>query len=259
MRLFVFGDSFSENLFDLAYNSKFCVSDIEQYMALLTKTNSDKALWFTDHLENLGYEVFNFGLGGCSNEHIIYQFAKLPDFEENDRIILNWTHPSRFLWIRDNGKGTYVHRDTFINSGETINFFMNSQFINRNESFNQNGYLGQNYIPFLKYFINVHSKYRPIIWTPFNDVGVKFLDSKYYIQTNNNDFLMDKVRNWTIKLETDSFYEDQHFGRYGNYYLAVIIDEIIKSGRDGGYMTRDLFDTIANRIKSENVNYSFYI
>jgi hypothetical protein len=259
MRIFVLGDSFSDNLFEKAYKNIDDSSVISNYLKELQNKGIDKALWFTDHLTNWGYEVHNYGIGGCTNEHILYQFAKLPEFREGDRIIINWTHPSRFTWIKENGDCIYVHRDRFKKRGETINDMFNQQFLNRDYSFSTEGYLKIYFIPFIKYLINTYSKYKPIMWTPFNDLDSLLVGEKYHLLSNNNLNVTHRLPiNSFIKEETEGKYDDNHYGRYGNYYLAVILDEIIKNDVDGDYMLhRYIFDEIVERIKKENVIFNF--
>jgi hypothetical protein len=259
MRIFVLGDSFSHNLYEIVYEDNDKSSEIYNYLKELQSKGIDKALWFTDHLTNWGYEVYNYGVGGCTNEHILYQFSKLPEFREGDRIIINWTHPSRFNWIKEDGDCVYVHRDSFKKKGETINDMFNQQFLNRDYSFRTEGYLKIYFMPFIKYLINTYSKYKPIMWTPFNDLDDLLVGEKYHLLSNNNlNFIHRLPINWFTKEETEGRYNDNHYGRYGNYYLAVILDEIIKNDVDGDYMLhRYIFDDAIERIKKENVVFKF--
>jgi hypothetical protein len=265
MRIFVLGDSFSDNLFETAYeyiNHPEYInhsSVIIDYLKELQSKGIEKALWFTDHLTNWGYEVHNYGFAGCSNEHILYQFGKLPKFKEGDRIIINWTHPSRFTWIKENGDCIHIHRDIFKNKGEIINDIFNEQFLNRDYSFSTEGHLKNCFIPFIKYLINTHSKYKPIMWTPFNDLDSFLVGEKYHLLSNNNfNVLKILPMDIFIKEETEGRYNDGHYGRYGNYYFAVILDEIIKNDVDGDYMLhRYIFDEVVERIKKENVVFKF--
>jgi hypothetical protein len=99
MRIFVLGDSFADNLFAEGYEyiNKFSIhglndsayhfSPIQKYLISLKNENIENAKWFTDWLQEWGYEIVNLGVGGCSNQNIFYQFAKIDkEFKEGDRI-----------------------------------------------------------------------------------------------------------------------------------------------------------------------------
>jgi hypothetical protein len=259
MRIFILGDSFSDNLYETGYKNINAPSIINNYLKELQSKGIERALWFTDYLTKWGYEVNNLGLAGCCNEHIIYQLSKLPEYREGDRIILNWTHPSRFIWIKDNGEELHIHRNTMNGTAEIINDLFNEQFLNRDYSFRENGYLKDKFVPFIKYLINLHSRYKPIMWTPFNDLDSLLINEKYHLASNNNLDLIPKLpNNWFTFQETENRCPDNHYGRYGNYYLAVIFDEIIKNDINGDYMFhRYIFDEIVERIKKENVIFEF--
>ena len=261
MKIFLLGDSFTDNLFEyysqLILNSKsvgttprdwFNENEIVKYLTKLQSINAPKPLWFDDWLKEWGYEVYNFGKEGCTIEHVIYQFANLKNHKFNlgDRIIINWTHPSRFNWIKDDLSCRFVHLNQTGFSTELFNF----QSVNRSMSLFNGGYLNKNLLPFMEYIVELHSKYKPIVWAPFPDVEKNIQKQEWYFNVN---FLTSKLKNFTITHETSNVINDGHFGQYGNYYMAVLFDEIIKSNI-GPYYNNDskiIFDKTLDRIKFE--------
>jgi len=263
MKIFLLGDSFTDNLFEMNYqeilnsksNPKIWIDkdkpEISKYLMELESINAPKALWFDDWLREWGYDIYNFGKNGCTIDHILYQFANLKNHKFNlgDRIILNWTHPSRFNWIMHNLNSEFVHGNT-----TELKELFKEQVVNREFSFftneNDYAYLNKNLLPFMEYIVELHSKYKPIVWVPFPDVEKSIKKQKWYFNVN---FLRSKLKNFTINHETSYVINDGHFGQYGNYYMAVLFDEIIKNGK-GPYYDNDskiIFDKVLDRIKSE--------
>ena len=273
MKIFLVGDSFTDNLFKWHYNHMSKTDgtknvdwikreEIAKYLNMLRRIGSPDALWFDDWLREWGYDVYNFGHGGCSIEDIIYQFANIKNygFEYGDRIILNWTHHSRFNWINDFGGIQYIHSNVDFIKNSELTFILGQQTMNREMSFN-NGYLKENLFPFMEYILELHSKYKPIMWTPFSDLDRMISNQKYYFSFQSeygyNNFVSKLPKNWTMRNETDELITDGHYGRYGNYYLAVLFDTIIKNNIESNYNGDALiFEKALNRIKSENVVFS---
>jgi len=280
MRLFLMGDSFTENLFKFWYkNIKMANNNAEaqelvnnneiaQYLIYLEKHGYEKAKYLDDVLSDMGYEIYNFGKGGCTIEDIIYQFSNLSKFEsrDGDRIILNWTHPSRFNWINDNNKINFIHSNynhIQPNDNNTdlayATKLIRQQTINRENSFfdKSHGYLNKKLLVFMEYLIEIHSKYKPIVWTPFPDVDEIILNQRWTFSFINKtvykDFLFKLPNNLSIIHETNGLFKDHHFGRYGNYYIAILLDEIIKNNLGPNYMDHKyIFDAALNRIKLED-------
>jgi hypothetical protein len=242
MRIFVLGDSFADNLFAKAHRwiGKFSneqlndpavyFSELQRYLISMKNENIDNAKWWTDWLEEWGYEIVNLGTGGCSNQNIFYQFAKIDkEFKEGDRIIIHWTDHCRFDWAADEfGRNIAVHPviDGFEEPLKTI---LNKHSVCIDESFKtRQGYLHNNLIPFMNWIVEKHSEYNPIIWSVFETV--KYLNKSRYFQMHSPYFLSFLNHRWEIKRESGGLFNDGHFGRYGNYYTAVVFDEIIKSG-----------------------------
>jgi hypothetical protein len=64
-------------------------------------------------------------------------------------------------------------------------------------------------------------------------------------------------KNWNIRQENGGVFDDGHFGRYGNYYAAVLFDEIIKSGITTNINKNPnksyIIKNVVNRIEDENL------
>jgi hypothetical protein len=270
MRIFVLGDSFADNLFEEAYNwigkfsnhglkdRSFHFSPIQRYLISMKNENIDKAKWFTDWLEEWGYEVINLGTGGCSNQNIFYQFAKIDkEFREGDKIILHWTDHCRFDWAADEfGRNISVH-PRIHGFDEPLKTILNKHAVSIDESFKtKSGYLNNHLVPFMDWIVEKHSEYNPIVWSVFSHT-IKHLNKSRYFDVNCPYFISLIKGRWNIKQESDGFFDDGHFGRYGNYYLAVLFDEIIKSGITIGLNENGnksyIIKLTTDRIKNENV------
>ena len=230
MRVFVIGDSFSENLFKKDYLKLYGPeakdSEIYKYINTLKVNNIESPLWFTDWLEMWGYEVHNFATAGCSNEDIIYQFANIDEFKEGDKLIVNLTHISRYSWYKENGDVRFVHA----NGGGVDNTrdvsIHQEQVIYRDISYNE-GYLKEKFLPFIDYLMGLHKNYKPILWTPFFDLKGKLKNANFHWVSGLQELPNFNIN--TINKESNGIINDGHFGRYGNYMMANIFDEIIKN------------------------------
>lgn len=273
MRIFVLGDSFADNLFQEAYNwiakfsaealndnSKYHFSELQRYLISMENENIDKAKWWTDWLEEWGYEIVNLAVSGCSNQNIFYQFAKInKEFKEGDKIILHWTDHCRFDWAADEfGRNVSIHPGKLGHGfDEALKTILNKHSVCVDESFKtQSGYLNNNLVPFMNWIVEKHSEYNPIIWSVFSHT-IKHLNKSRYFDVNSSYFLNLLDTNWTITKETNFLYNDGHFGRYGNYYTAVLFDEIIKSGittnMDEKSNKSYIIENVVDRIKSEKL------
>jgi len=278
MRIFVLGDSFADNLFKNGYEEISLhkdntdlpheLSTIAKYLISLKNSNIDNPLWWTDWLEEWGYEVINLGVGGCSNQNIFYQFAKIDkEFKEGDRIILHWTDHCRFdCNIYPDGRNIAIHPNIdaphFDFIDKTKKTFLNNQTISRDASFKiKEGYLHNNLIPFMNWIVEKHSEYNPIVWSVFSNT-TQYLNKDRQISqkfSKSNPLLLSEGLNnkFTIMEETNGFNTDGHYGRFGNYYMAVLFDEIIKSDITMNFDDRanesHITHKVVNRIKNENL------
>lgn len=247
MRLYILGDSFADNLYNYGkfsnepkYSIKSTIGDrMIKYYNLLNENNILQMKWFTDWLTDFGYEVFNFGEGGCSIDETFYQFGHIDtNFKDGDRIILWVTNPERFLWIQDNGwRSTCLVKDNiYTNINENSANLLYQQNINRSLSLNQNhGYLNNSLKIFINYLINTHSKYKPIVIS-HNSGGINLIkNNKYYFDYENFLEKSKDIFSININIETHGRINDFHFGRSANYLFSVFMDKIIKLDIDGNY------------------------
>jgi hypothetical protein len=219
---------------------------ILKYLRDIRDEGFEDALWFTDWLKKWGYEVYNFGIGGCDNNDIITQFRNLEkyDYQEGDRIIIWMTSYLRFSWIFENGrKLTLMPMVTPYENNTPIDILKSEllweQCANREASFlKPNGYLNTHQKSFYEYFINLFSKYKPIVtsFCPNTFNSLKHNKWIFDVSTFNNHKLSVKV-NYPIRIETNEKCGDGHYSRQGNYYWAMIFDELIKSNMDGNYLS----------------------
>lgn len=265
MRIFVLGDSYSDNLFEKSATD-LGLGEIKKFVESINEETSEKAKWWTDWLSEWGYEVHNFGVGGSTLESLIYQFGQIDEiYQPNDRIILNLTHPSRFNWYDDMGNCSFIHNHADQFEYRIVKDTMKEQCINRDISFNDN-YLSKNLTPFLKYLINKHSHYRPIVWTTFWDVINHFVGHKYFFEIakimnlrkdHEVRLCYERGEVWKSKLEivheSSFFAQDGHFGRYGNYELAIMFKCLLESTVDGYYLDdQDLYSELESIIMSND-------
>lgn len=251
-RIFTLGDSFTENLFksydENSFRDHVKESEMFKFLTDLKESHNEKPLWWTDWLEKWGYEVHNLGIGGCSNEEVTYQLGKIDkNFIDGDRIIINWTHYIRFLWISNDGTRSSILPN------HTSKFF-NEQSILRDYSWeNKNGYLNQTLKPFINNILNFIEKYRPILWSPFDEICDVIDSNKWYF---NRNLTIGVNTLFSIKSETNELIDDNHYGRYGNHNLAVIFDELLKYEGDGHYVNdSELIEKINKRLKKDKINF----
>lgn len=261
-RIFLFGDSFTFNLYERSDNGEepgITERTILKYLGCLTTPGDPDPLYFSEHLKKFGYDVYNYGKNGASINSIIYSFNALADFKfkDGDRIIVNLTSFSRFNLIDDKGIN---HTAVCENVGcwtedPIIKNFVADQRLNRLYSLENRGYIGWGLLNFLKYFLDMHKEYRPILWSPFHE-NIKHLeDCKWFVRDISDPIFesvcpeYDKIR---ICDETYNLIPDQHYGRYGNYYNAHIFKTVLESGLNGFYLSDDnlnskIFDIISNK------------
>ena len=108
-RLFVFGDSWCFNYFTKKPNefypgtkTFFGLNHVESYVNYY-----DYFGHWIDYMETF-FEVVSYGLGGVSNEQIIWQLSNLPEYTEGDRIIIIFTGAERYTWTHGNRRYTFA-------------------------------------------------------------------------------------------------------------------------------------------------------
>ena len=261
IRIFIFGDSFASNLFQEGYEKlpdhHISPTQIGQYLLDLKEENIDDALWFSDWLTKFGYQVYNYGQGGSDNQTILEQFTKLDkEFRPGDRIILWLSSFSRFQWINDMSERWSINANSVLHGLDyKNNDLLLKQCLNRENSF-RNGYMSRVTLPFYEYFIDLHSRYNPIVVSFCNQTNQKMKNYKHFVSfdTTGSVSLLKFGNSFKTNIitETNGQIVDGHFDRKTNLSYAVIFDEIIKSGLEKNYSkNRELLEKIKLRIETD--------
>ena len=246
MRIFLLGDSFTDNLYRKEIKKieeesdlmDLKTNDVLKYVLSFKKKNLPYPLYFDEYLRLLGHEVINFGESGCTIYDIFNQFALIKKYyyTQNDRIIINWTNPGRYEWFDENG----VKEKTFTGGlpkscdEDDLKFYL--QCYNREKSFYTNKKLGTNLFQFMVYLVDLHSEYKPIVWSPFIHVSEKLAKEKWFFWEVTNKFyrnIIPEFNKLTIREESKDFFSDNHLGRYGNLYTALIFETVLLHNEDG--------------------------
>ena len=261
IRIFIFGDSFASNLFQEGYEKlpdhHINPTQIGQYLLDLKEENIDDALWFSDWLTKFGYQVYNYGQGGSDNQTILEQFTKLDkEFRPGDRIILWLSSFSRFQWINDMSERWSINVNSVLHGIDyKDNDLLLKQCWLRENSF-RNGYMSRATLPFYEYFIDLHSRYNPIVVSFCNQTNQKMKNYKHFVSfdTTGSVSLL-KFGNFfktNIITETNGQIVDGHYDRKTNFSYAIIFDEIIKSGLEKNYSkNRELLEKIKLRVETD--------
>jgi len=261
IRIFIFGDSFASNLFQEGYEKlpdhHINPTQIGQYLLDLKEENIDDALWFSDWLTKFGYQVYNYGQGGSDNQTILEQFTKLDkEFRPGDRIILWLSSFSRFQWINDMSERWSINANSVLHGLDyKDNDLLLKQCWLRENSF-RNGYMSRVTLPFYEYFIDLHSRYSPIVVSFCNQTNQKMKNYKHFVSfdTTGSVSLLKFGNSFKTNIitETNGQIVDGHFDRRTNLSYAIIFDEIIKSGLEKNYSkNRELLEKIKLRIETD--------
>jgi len=261
IRIFIFGDSFASNLFQEGYEKlpdhHINPTQIGQYLLDLKEENIDDALWFSDWLTKFGYQVYNYGQGGSDNQTILEQFTKLDkEFRPGDRIILWLSSFSRFQWINDMSERWSINSNSVLHGLDyKNNDLLLKQCLNRENSF-RNGYMSRVTLPFYEYFIDLHSRYNPIVVSFCNQTNQKMKNYKHFVSfdTTGSVSLLKFGNSFKTNIftETNGQIVDGHFDRKTNLSYAIIFDEIIKNGLEKNYSkNRELLEKIKLRIETD--------
>jgi hypothetical protein len=212
-RLFVFGDSWCFNYFTKTPNefysgtkSFFGLSHVESYVNYY-----DNFGHWLDYMETF-FEVISYGLGGVSNEQIIWQLSNLPEYVEGDRIIIIFTGAERYMWTHGDRRYTFASGSRLpemVLEKKYLNLFR-QQYVEKYEYWMSN----MDY-HFEKKFINIFpsffKKYEPICVTWRGEVAEK-IDSIELLDFDNYNFS-------SITEESGGTYIDGHLGALGNFDL----------------------------------------
>jgi hypothetical protein len=240
-RVFLLGDSFTDNLYQVElFQRKMGINDgrgqVRKYVDCVLEDTGNMPLYFNDWLKVWGYDVFNFGLGGCSIYHTFNQFAKIDkNFVKGDKVIVNWTNPERLDWFVGGGHMRILQGafNDYI-SRPDAKLAMEEQLVLRMMSIeNQDGvgYLRKETIPFMSRLVDLHSKYQPIQWSPFDNIAQLLSKNSWFFYEVTSPIFKDYIKEYDslrITEESDGKCDDRHFSRYGNYYTALVFKTIME-------------------------------
>jgi hypothetical protein len=260
MRIFLLGDSFTANIFQTEFekiiNNRIVPTDYDlnmfKYVNTFYQKENHPPLHFSDWLKDWGYDVYNFANGGASLDEIIHQFAKIPlEYKEGDRIILNLTHHSRFMWfLEENHYIQVIPGYHSPDENSDLIEFLQKQCINRDDNIREIGYLKEVYIKFIDYLIKKHSNYNPIVWGPFSDTNLYFEQNSYFFKVQNI-----LIANFSsIYEETDKTINDKHFGAVANHILATAFDIFIKDDINSDYNNINSKIKIINKVNETKLS-----
>jgi hypothetical protein len=257
VKIYILGDSFTDNLFkyeiDVLDKNQEHQGPIYDYVKLLRKNKFHDPLYFEDYLKLWGHEVINLGQGGCSNESIFHQFTQIK--EPFDRIIINWTGFVRFDWYCENNVVRTFTGGMPPNAKLTpIDEILVEQGFNRENS----KILRNKTLDFISFFIEKYKHKKPIIWSPFENISKMIETQKSFFWSVNHPIFKNIIPEYnrlTIEQETNGKICDQHYGRFGNFYTALIFNTILEYindiEHDGQYIEDlNLFYKIEKKIKT---------
>ncbi len=211
-RLFVFGDSWCYNYFSKtnkiypSIKPFFNLNQIETF----AKYYNYYGHWL-DYIEEY-FDVYSYGIGGISNDQIIWSVSNLPSFQKGDRIIMMFTSVERYTWIHEKKRYTFAfgspypdkilekkYRDFFKNQHlEQYELWMDDEITNHQKQF-------------LNIFPSYFKIYNPICVTWRKEVADK-IDSIDLLDFEN-------FKLTSITDETNEILNDGHLGAFGNYEL----------------------------------------
>jgi hypothetical protein len=227
-----------------------------EYIKLLRSQNLPDPLYFDDYLRLWGHEVVNLGKGGCSNYSIYHQFTQIK--EPFDRLIVNWTGLNRFDWYENNYIRTFTGGMAPGVKLTTTDELLLEQSFNRQE----NVIFKNKTLDFISYFIKTYEKQKPIIWSPFCNVSKLIENQKGFIWDIKEpvfNTIIPEYDKMEIFDETNGKIKDRHYGRYGNFYTALVFNTILEHTKDiehDGYYIKDsyLISKIKENIKNSKHN-----
>jgi len=185
------------------------------------------------------------------------QFTKLDkEFRPGDRIILWLSSFSRFQWINDMSERWSINSNSVLHGLDyKNNDLLLKQCWLRENSF-RNGYMSRVTLPFYEYFIDLHSRYNPIVVSFCNQTNQKMKNYKHFVSfdTTGSVSLLKFGNSFKTNIftETNGQIVDGHFDRKTNLSYAIIFDEIIKNGLEKNYSkNRELLEKIKLRIETD--------
>ena len=113
------------------------------------------------------------------------------------------------------------------------------------------------------WFEKMYEKQKPIIWSPFENFAKLIQNQKGFIWDIDEPVFKTIIPEYDkleIRGETNGKIEDRHYGRYGNYYMAVVFDTILRYteniNHDGYYIKDDhLTGLIVSDLQKNKCNF----
>ena len=251
-RLYVLGDSFAANLFKEPWLKEG--TEIYEYKKYFESQHNTDLLWWTDYIEKWSnYEVFNFGIGGCSMEDILLQLSNVGEYQEGDRMVIHLTTPLRFKYYMDHYYAT-INPDFMEHSKvppKKVEFLLD---IANSRLQNWYGDDGNTKRKFIDYLYRLHNKFKPIIFSVFLENVQTMKNEEYF--TNLNELLRAEC---TINVESGSKFSDGHWGYVGNLRVALLILSYLLYGDEFSTEEKIKISNYFPKNKSHNLeNLSIY-
>lgn len=235
--LFVFGCSFTQPYFD-NLNGDLSEGGYTRYRKW--KGGTFPKTWSELLADKLGFNLINYGRGGACNYYTIREYNNhCHEIQENDLVIIQWTHVERY-WICENHTqlvsvaGNWQY-DTFKPIGlrpSTIEEI----YVNRiYKPWAEEIYAFQNNIDHIAKL----GKHKTYYWSACNMIinseSQEFKkDPKYLLSECDENALYyyaRRYKNLTITQETNNEVGDEHYGEYGHKFLCdKIYDELKDKG-----------------------------
>lgn len=213
-RLFILGDSFAFNLFNVEKLSKWHAvwsTYIEKHNQLYEKT----PIHWTQYLES-EFEVSNFSCPGQSNESIIYQLGNLPAYKEGDRLVIVFSDLGRFRRTSSTDTSMPRQADYLINypydeQTPVIEQIINERFISLDTKARDDE---KRFYHWLKEQLH---DYNPIFmhWPDWNEEYKKFSISN-------------QLNYQSMREETQEQIKDLHPGTYSNYLIYQQVCKLLR-------------------------------
>lgn len=261
-RVFLLGDSFTENLYqtelEMRMNGDPAVGEIRKYIDYIIDATGECPLYFDDWLRKWGYEVHNFGMGGCSVHHTFNQFVLIdPEFRSGDRLIVNWTDPSRLDWLRDDGRISTLGPNQYADKPRVMRAMQEQLILRMQSTKNEDGYgyLRNQTLSFASKLVDLHARYKPIQWSPFDDISSVLSGDIWHFFEPQHRMFKGFIKEWDmlfINSETGGVCEDRHYSRWGNYYAALAFKTIMEEGDEfnGNWKDTQLLERVLDVFKN---------
>jgi len=210
-KLFVFGDSWSNNYFSktnplLPHVKPFLGSGaVESFV----RGYGYSGHWI-DHMSNF-FDVYSYGIGAASIDQIILQLGNLRKYEyrDGDRMVIIFSGPDRFNWVHDNVKYGVTIGGAIFDRDMVETKTLKNQLIKRSVWWETES-IEKDERNFIEFIPTLFMKWKPVMVTWYRDLNIDVVEymGKGYP---------------TIAQETKRKYVDRHLGVFGNFKLFQFI------------------------------------